>query len=236
MATESPVRIIESTRTGKWASAKDSASFVPPLNNLVEDELSLLLKGHTINGEQRNMVPNRSGSAPPSMEGSYAAFGNLMHAQRFNRDSSLTSAGSSIPYYQTGEQVQADPSTFAHSSSNPNLPQFPQSIMSREGLHHIGVLSNNWKLNSAGGSGDGTLLLARSSLSTHQEEPEDDSSPGQASDDWAERSNSIYPEQNMLSLAGRHKSLVDLIQVPIQLLLLIFLKFPIKRFIVSFWK
>lgn len=212
MATESPVRIIESTRTGKWASSKDSASFGPPLNNLVEDELSLLLKGHTINGEQRSMVPNRSGSAPPSMEGSYAAFGNVLYAQRFTRDSGLTSSSSSIPYYQTEERVQADPSTFAPSSSNPNLPQFPQSIMSREGLHHIGVLSNNWKLTSSGGSGDGTLLLPRSSLATHQEEPEDDSSPGQASDDWAERSNSIYPEQNMLSLAGRHKSLVDLIQ------------------------
>lgn len=221
MATDIPVRIIENTRTRKWASAKDSASFGQPLNNLVEDELSLLLKGHTINGEQRNMVPNRSGSAPPSMEGSsYAAFGNVMYAQRFNRDSSLMSSGNSIPYYQTGEQVQADPSTFVHSSSNPNLPQFPQSIMSREGLHRIGVLSNNWKLNSSGGNGDGTLLLARNSLSTHQEEPEDDSSPGQVSDDWTERNNSIYPEQNMLSLAARHKSLVDLIQVPIQLLLL----------------
>lgn len=238
MATESPVRIVESTTTGKWASVKDSASFGPSLNNLVEDELGLLLKGQKIHGEQRSMVPNRSGSAPPSMEGSYAAFGNMMHGQRSSWDSTLTSSGSGIPYYQTGEKLHSDPSSLGNSSSNMNLNRVPQSIISREGqhqAHHIGALSNNWNLTSSGGSVDGTFLLARSSLSTHQEEPEDENSACSASDNWAESNNSIFPEQIMSSLAGRHKSLVDLIQVfLIQLFLYLKVKLSTKRFIVFF--
>ncbi|KAL3528484.1 hypothetical protein ACH5RR_007806 [Cinchona calisaya] len=216
MATESAVRIVESTGTGKWASTKNAESFRSPLNNLVADELGLLLKGNKIHGDHTSMVPNRSGSAPPSIEGSYAAFGNLIYPQRFSWDSSLGSSGRALEYVQTGEPLYVDPSDFGYSSSNINLnPRFPLPSMSRESqhqLHHTGTLKNNWSLTSPGGSDDKSIILARSSLSTHPEEPEDDSSTQQASDDWAETSTSVMPEQNILSLSGRHKSLVDLIQ------------------------
>lgn len=216
MATESPVRIVESTGTGKWAPSKGAASFRSPLNNLVADELGLLLKGSKIHADHTSMVPNRSGSAPPSMEGSYAAFGNLIYPQRSSWDSSMGSSGRAVENYQTGRQLGVDPSNFGFASSNIDLSaRFPQSTMSRESwhqVHDIGTLSNNWSLTPSGTSGDGSLLLARSSLSTHPEEPEDDSSTQQASDDWAENSTSVIPEQSILSLSGRHKSLVDLIQ------------------------
>ncbi|KAJ0075459.1 hypothetical protein Patl1_35219 [Pistacia atlantica] len=45
---------------------------------MAAEELGLLLKGNRFHGDQTDMIPNRSGSAPPSMEGSFAAIGNLL--------------------------------------------------------------------------------------------------------------------------------------------------------------
>lgn len=59
MATENPMRMVESRRPGQWGSSSSS------------DELGVLLKGHN------RKIPHRSGSAPPNMEGSFAAFGSL---------------------------------------------------------------------------------------------------------------------------------------------------------------
>lgn len=85
MATENPMRIMDSNRDGKWASSRGSASFVSPGSGVVvNDELGLLLRGHAIHNNQSNIAPNRSGSAPPSMEGSSAAFGNIIDEQYFS--------------------------------------------------------------------------------------------------------------------------------------------------------
>ncbi|KAI9161765.1 hypothetical protein LWI28_020489 [Acer negundo] len=59
---------------------------------MAAEELGLLLNGNRFLGDQTNMIPNRSGSAPPSMEGSFAAIGNLLAKQ----NSSLNSSSSSL--------------------------------------------------------------------------------------------------------------------------------------------
>lgn len=56
----------------------------------------------------------------------------------------------------------------------------------------------------------GSMYISTSSLSTHAEEPEDDRTPKGVSDD---RERSSRDGKNTLSFSGRHKSLVDLIQV-----------------------
>lgn len=208
------MRILEDSRTEKWVPSKDMVSFVSPRNEVAADELGVLLKGHKIHGHNRNKAPNRSGSAPPSMEGSFSAFGNLVHDQSSGRKLSLASLDSAMQNWQSEEQIRADPSYSAYYSSNINLnPRLPPPIISRENMplaHHFADLGDSCQLNSSDNSGDASLHVSRSSLSTHDEEPEDENLPRSALDDLAQ---SRASGQHMASFAGQHKSLVDLIQV-----------------------
>lgn len=106
--------------------------------------------------------------------------------------------------WQSEEQMRADPSYFAYYNSNVNLnPRLPPPIISRENrhlAHHFADLGDSCQLNSSENSKDGSLHVTRSSLSTHDEEPEDENLPQSASG------------QHLASFAGQHKSLVDLIQ------------------------
>lgn len=209
MATESPMRMVESGGARKCPSSKDAAIFGSPLNNIAAENLGLLVKGNRFHGDQTNMVPGRSGSAPPSMEGSFAAIGNLLAQQNLIMSSSLESLSSAIENCESEEQLRSDPAYFAYYCSNINLnPRLPPPLISRENRRlvcHIGGLGNSWRSASIDDSGNQSLQM----LSTHKEEPEDDKSPREAS----ETSSALSSGQNTNSLAGRHKSLVDLIQV-----------------------
>ncbi|XP_043709835.1 pumilio homolog 5-like isoform X2 [Telopea speciosissima] len=214
MATESPMRLVESAGARNWPSSKEAATFASSSNNMAAEELGLLLKGQRFHGNGRDVIPNRSGSAPPSMEGSFAAIGNLI-ASNCSLDGSLAGLNSALENCESEEQLRADPAYLAYYCSNVNLnPRLPPPLVSRENrrlVRHIGGLGNNW-MTSFDDSGNGSILLSRGTLSTHKEEPEDDRSPRQASGDWAEGSSGLFSEQWTSSLTGRHKSLVDLIQ------------------------
>ncbi|XWS20607.1 hypothetical protein CRYUN_Cryun31cG0117200 [Craigia yunnanensis] len=216
METESPMRMIESSGAIKWCSSKDALVFGSPLKDIEVEELRMLLKGQRIHGDQTDTVPNRSGSAPPSMEGSFTALGNLLAQKNTSLTSSLASLSSVIKHCESEEQLRSDPAYFAYYCSNINLnPRLPPPLISRENLRlarHIGGFSNSWRATSIDDSGNGSLPFYRSSLTTHKEESEDDRSPRQASDKSAEDSYVSLLEQDSASLTGRHKSLVDLIQ------------------------
>ncbi|KAJ0075490.1 hypothetical protein Patl1_35204 [Pistacia atlantica] len=153
MATESPMRMVESSRARNWPSSKDSAMCGSQLRNMVTEELGLLLKRHRFHGDQAHMFPNRSG---------------------------LESLSDDLGHFESEEQLRSDPAYFAYYCSNVNLnPRLPPPLISRE----------NWRL----------------------EELEDDRSPRQASDKWAENSPAFMSGQKT-AVVGRHKSLVDLIQ------------------------
>lgn len=211
MATESPMRMVESSRATNWATLKD-----PSLNNVAVDELGLLLKGHGLRGDQKNMVPNRSGSAPPSMEGSFVAFGNLMAQHGSGLDPTLARFSSSTRKYESEEQLRADPAYSDYYYSNVNLnPRLPPPIIARENrrlVSHAVGLGDNWRSTSYDDSGNGSLYFTRGSLSTHNEEPEDDRSPHEALDNFSDSTNAFTSADNAAFLAARHKSLVDLIQ------------------------
>lgn len=76
MATECSLRVSEVG--GKWPSLKEAAAFSSPSCNMATEDLGILLKGHRLHGSGKDMAPNRSGSAPPSMEGSFLATENLL--------------------------------------------------------------------------------------------------------------------------------------------------------------
>lgn len=197
MATENPMRIVDSSGAGKWSPSRGSTSFASA--SAVTDELGLLLRGHTIDRNPSKIAPNRSGSAPPSIEGSFAAFGDLIY-------SNSTALSSSLEHSQSELLKQDDPLYSAYFTSHPHA-------ISRSNMHLVrqtgGVSGGtNRRLSSGDAHGSVSVYVTGSSLSTHEEEPE---SPKGASDDGTD--NGILLEQNMVSSIGRHKSLVDLIQV-----------------------
>ncbi|KAL1551875.1 pumilio 5-like isoform X2 [Salvia divinorum] len=188
MATENPMRIVDSDGAGKWSPSRATASFASA--SAVTDELGLLLRGHAVDRNRSSITPNRSGSAPPSIEGSFAAFGDLINKQPVPNSSS-TALSSAIGNSHS-EVLQQDDSLYSiYLNSDLNAMVHPHTI-TRSNMHL--ALQNAYNPGS--------------SLSTHEEESEGDRSPNRASDDGV----GIVLEQNMLSSIGRHKSLVDLIQ------------------------
>ncbi|XP_057980594.1 pumilio homolog 5-like isoform X1 [Malania oleifera] len=213
MATESPIRIVETSR--KWVSHKETVTFAPSSANVAAGEVRGLLKGHRFDGSSRDMVPNRSGSAPPSIEGSFTAIENLRSQRNFSLNMSMTSLDSAVENHESEEQLRADPAYLAYYCSNVNLnPRLPPPLIPRgiqQQACHIGGFVQDWRLTSSNDRGDGFLQL-QGTLSTHREDPEDDKSPQHGSDDWAERSCGFLSRPDTGSLAEKHKSLVDLIQ------------------------
>ncbi|KAK1434818.1 hypothetical protein QVD17_00572 [Tagetes erecta] len=149
MATESPIRIMEAS--GKWAS-----------NGTFED-LGLVIKGQNFQENQTNSGPNRSGSAPPSMEGSFAAIENLISRHKI--------AGNAT---ESEEQLRADPSYIAYYSANVKInPRLPPPLISDQNRHlvrNVATAVNNQRFSLF----DDSTRLTQSNLSTHKEELDDD--------------------------------------------------------------
>ena len=211
MATESPIRISEAG--GKWPSLKEAASFGSPARNMATEDLGILLKGHRFHSGGRDMAPNRSGSAPPSMEGSFLAIENLLSQQNTTQNASLATLNRAMQKCETEEQLRADPAYLAYYNSNVNLnPRLPPPLISRENRHQIGSFRNNWGFSSADDSSKSSLHLSQGTLATHREESEDDS-PQQPYDNELVKTDGIWSKLDAASLPSQHKNVVDLIQV-----------------------
>ncbi|KAH1100675.1 hypothetical protein GLYMA_13G099300v4 [Glycine max] len=100
MATESPIRISEAG--SKWPSLKEAATFGSPSRHMATEDLGIFLNGHRFHGSGKDAVPNRSGSAPPSMEGSFLAIENLL-SQNTTRNASLGSRNRAMQKYDSGK-------------------------------------------------------------------------------------------------------------------------------------
>ena len=215
MATESPIRMLETS--GKWPSSKETATFAPSSSSMAAEELSLLLKGHKFFGNGRDVAPNRSGSAPPSMEGSFAAIENIISPQNSSSNASFANLNSVMENCESEEQLRADPAYLSYYFSNVNLnPRLPPPLISWENrrlVRHIGSFGNSWGSTSLDDSGGRSLFLSQDTLSTHKEESEDDRSPQKPSDDWEDQSSGFWPGRDAASMGGQHRSSVDLIQV-----------------------
>lgn len=105
MATESPIRISEAG--GKWPSLKEAATLRSPSCNMATEDLSILLKGHRFHRSGKDVEPNRSGSAPPSMEGSFLATENLL-SQKTTRNVSLVTLNRAMQKCESEDKLLAD--------------------------------------------------------------------------------------------------------------------------------
>ncbi|KAG1326852.1 pumilio [Cocos nucifera] len=195
--------------------SKDSATFSSSTSCVAAEDFGFLLKGNSYHGDGSTAGPSRSGSAPPSMEGSHAACDILKGLQASGFDASLENLGASGSCVLE-EKLRAHPAYLAYYCSNVNLnPRLPPPLISRENwhlVHHIGGFGNGWRMPSFDDSGSASLFISRPTLSTHKEEPEDDRSPRLETNGWQEKNADTIPGQSTSLLQGRHKSLVDLIQ------------------------
>ncbi|WOH11240.1 hypothetical protein DCAR_0830720 [Daucus carota subsp. sativus] len=190
MATESPIRITESSRT--WASLKGTSGYGSSSANIGGiDELGLILNSQTFQGSGRALVPSRSGSAPPSMEGSFAAAKNIIANQHFDSSASLASINSSKDSHVSGENVYADPAYIAYLSSvkmNPRLTPTQIPSNNKRLVRQIGTAGYDRRLTPSGDSSHGSLLMPHGKLPTHREETEDDRAAQLTFSNWPDRS------------------------------------------------
>lgn len=215
MATESPIRI--SGMSGKWPTHQEVAACAASSTNVAAEELRLLQRGNRLHAHGSEAVPNRSGSAPPSMEGSYLAIDNLRSELNTAVNMNSASLNSALQKCQSEEQLRADPAYLTYYFSNVNLnPRLPPPLISWDNQHltrHSVRFGNDLALSSIDDSGNSFLHFSKGSLSTHKEVPEDDRSPEQSSDDLIERSNGFLSAQDAASLAGQQKESANLVLV-----------------------
>ncbi|KAL6858972.1 hypothetical protein ACP4OV_017974 [Aristida adscensionis] len=178
MATESAVRLIGGTGARDWS--KTFGTFDSSVANLSGDDLGFVNDGTGVYGGWRESVPNRSGSAPPSMEGSLAALGHLIGQQSASFEATLVDLDNVTDNSKSEEQLRANPAYFEYYGSKVKLnPRLPPPIISRESrrlMNRVGKVKE-WRVVSQDNSSKGPLFVPRSTLSTHREEPEDDRSP-----------------------------------------------------------
>ncbi|XP_065042461.1 pumilio homolog 5-like isoform X2 [Musa acuminata AAA Group] len=195
MATENPLRFIGSNSPGNWPLTKGTSKFASS-SNLAPEELGLLYEGQRYHGNKNTSGLSRSGSAPPSMEGSLAAF-DIMKGQTVDLDGSLENLSNAAQNCKSEEQLRAHPAYLAYYCTNVNLnPRLPPPLVSRENRHlmqHIGGLGNNRRMPSFDVTSNASFFISLSALSTHNEEPEDDRSPRIESSDLTDKKTDVVP-------------------------------------------
>jgi len=201
MATESPLRM---------PSHKEPATFAPPTPNMAVEELGFPRKGQRFHGSGRDTVPNRSGSAPPNMEGSILAINNLIFHQNSNLNPRLGRSNDALQEFDSEKQSYV---SYYGTGANPNTSPIPRENQLAE--HHAVKFGTNWGLTPIDDSSNSFLHLSQGVLSTHKEELEDDHSPKQPVESLVNTTNGFWSGEAAASLAGQSKSLVDLIQVAI---------------------
>ena len=224
MATEDPVTIISTSgirgSLGMSESVRSSGGGINSSANheSVAQELGMLLRSHSrldtiLN--KRDALIHRSGSAPPSVEGSLASMGGLL-----NHQFSGQGLGDSSSIIDSEQDLRSDPAYLAYYYSHVNLnPRLPPPLVTRENYLlaqrlAAGGLGDKRKLMSLDDSNNRSLFSSQPMLPTHDEEPEfseDEKSPvgGLRKHVWNEHMT------DGATYGNKPKSLVDLIQVPV---------------------
>lgn len=208
MATESPIRMLEAR--GKWSSHKGAANF--PSTKMAVDEEALLVKGHKYHSG-RCTVPNRSGSAPPNMEGSLAAIESLM--QNSGLSANFASLNHESEFRGPRGMLVSYSSPGSNYSSNVSLnPQFYHSPTSGSDQHlGSGHISSKVGLTPFRGSSDNFLRFFCGVLPTHKEESEEDKSPQKSFDDVSGRGSDVLSGQESSLSVGETRNIADLVKV-----------------------
>ncbi|KAJ7565741.1 hypothetical protein O6H91_02G073000 [Diphasiastrum complanatum] len=237
MATENPVRMLSrgqmETVLGAFGESLNpvSGGALPSSASREAREIGRLLRGQTrfenfVSGNEG--LPHRSGSAPPSVEGSLAAMGGLFahHPTSVGAGGLLSKLGDGTDSYESEQELRSDPAYLAYYYSHINLnPRLPPPLISWENwrlaqrLQSGLALGDMRKLRSFDDSDSKSLFSTQPVLTPHKEELEDleeERSPRESlsrepSGNWTGGSRSLIGLSSS-GLETRSKSLVELNQ------------------------
>ncbi|KAL0344929.1 UNVERIFIED_CONTAM: Pumilio5 [Sesamum radiatum] len=116
MATESPIRILEGTEN--WSHHKQSTRYGPSSSKFSFEDLGLFVKDQRFESLEKDVMPSRSGSAPPSMEGSVEAVDHIFSQWKSTLSPSLLYPNVSASNRETELQFHADPSSSSYHGSD----------------------------------------------------------------------------------------------------------------------
>lgn len=185
-------------------------------------ELGLLLqRRQEANDLERELSLYRSGSAPPTVEGSLSAVGGLFGqgpgADVTHSDFSKNSKG-----LVSEEELRSDPAYINYYYSNVNLnPRLPPPLLSKEdwrfqqrlqgGSSALGGIGDRRKLNRSdeGGNSSRSMYSMQTGFNVLKEESKRDSRQSKAGAEWGGDGLIGLPGLGL----GRQKSLAEIIQV-----------------------
>nr|XP_011469641.1 PREDICTED: pumilio homolog 4 [Fragaria vesca subsp. vesca]XP_011469642.1 PREDICTED: pumilio homolog 4 [Fragaria vesca subsp. vesca] len=201
------------------------------LSDVLQSELELILRQHRNQqaihmGRDLNMY--RSGSAPPTVEGSLSAVGSLFRNSDF-RDRDMSSRVSSNNGGFSEDEVRSHIAYLSYYYSHDNInPRNPPPLLSREdwrvaqrfqsGSSFEG--NGDWRRNNIVGDGDKSLFSTQPGLSAQKTENDlnklrnanGNSMPRHTSSEWLDNSSTSLTGFSTNGLGARRKSFADILQ------------------------
>lgn len=194
----------------------------------LEKELELLLldpRRQEASDREGELSRYRSGSAPPTIEGSLAAVGGLFGGGGEGGGLAEFSASNSGNGFLSEEELRSDPAYLSYYYANMRLnPRLPPVMMSNEdrrsvqrlqaGSSGLGGIGDKRKVNRVDGAGMGPLFSIQSGYDSQKEDSAVESRKPQSSSEWLDnRGDDGLIGLPGLGLGDRRKSLADIIQV-----------------------
>lgn len=167
MATESPIRISEAT--DGWSAIKQTTRYRPSSAEMVIEGLGLFFKDQWFQNHDKDVIPSRCESAPPSMEGSMAAIENISSLRK-----SALCPVTKFPTMSAPDHNDPSPSSY-HGTDVSLDPRFtePSGSWNR---HHVSQQTGTSRIANMSDAkfSDCSLPLPRNSLPAHEEETEEE--------------------------------------------------------------
>ncbi|XP_061997222.1 pumilio homolog 4 isoform X2 [Rosa rugosa] len=201
------------------------------LEDALQSELELILREqrnqHAIHRD-REMNMYRSGSAPPTVEGSLSAVGSLFRNSDF-RDRDMRSRVSSNNGGLSEDEIRSHPAYLSYYYSHDNInPRLPPPLLSREDWRVAQRFQSgstfegagDWRKNNLVGDGDKSLFSMQLGLSAQKADNDlikfrnanGSSMPRQTSSEWLDRNSNSLTGFPTNGLGARRKSFADILQ------------------------
>ncbi|XP_058099325.1 pumilio homolog 2-like isoform X2 [Magnolia sinica] len=222
MVTESPLKMLSEMGMRTMLGSNDG-SYGEDLGT----ELELLLqeqRRQEASDRERELNLYRSGSAPPTVEGSLTAVGSLFgHGSGDAVADFPGSKNSSTNGFLSEEELRSDPAYlsyyYAHVKLNPRLPP---PVLSKEDMRFAqrlqaggtayGGIGDRRKVNRVEDGGSKSLFSLQPGFNSQKDESEIESRKPQRSSEWLERGGDGLIGLSGLGLGSRQKSLADIFQ------------------------
>ena len=188
----------------------------------LEKEIGMLLREQRrqepANDRERELNIYRSGSAPPTVEGSLSAVGGLFGNGGAFSDFARSKNGNGV---MSEEELRADPAYLSYYYSNVNLnPRLPPPLLSKEdwrfaqrlqgGSSVLGGIGDKRKVTNTENGPGRSLYSMPPGFTSKKEERQAEPEKAQVSADWGKDG---LPGLPGIGLGSKQKSLAEIFQV-----------------------